>query len=361
MKLLFYFILTTLFTILFSFLRPIHFEQVKVYQESWSWNKSSEFGLKNDPRSKENPKAIANGYRNGKSVYLFSLGKYIPPSDEGDLFEFPLLGKGYFAYKKIGDKVSYFSTDGEVLWKKPSSSYPISTLSGKINFLVSGDGNQLLVIDRNGNQVGAKQLDGNFFVDMADTTQSGSLLLFSGGEIYKLDAAGQLIFQKRGLQKENQSNLQFFKSIATSETGNLIAVHYFENNSDYISILDGQGNPLSLKIQLPHIYPHKIFLSIHPNGTLMANLRDAILLFDKSGKLLHKTIKKQKEGVYQISYCNQDIFIASLGETILFLNPSGELILSREIPKGPARIYPGEKSDTFFLETSEDLVYYRKL
>ncbi|MCB1177559.1 MAG: hypothetical protein KDK36_08290 [Leptospiraceae bacterium] len=357
MKIFIYLILTSLFTYIILFFNNKEFSNIPIIQESWAWNKSSEFGIANDSRYKEKPLKIANGYKVGKESFLFSLNKKAILDEDGDLTDFPVLGEGYLTYKKIGNKITYFSKRGEILWKKPFSSYPISTYKGNLTFLISGDGNQILLIDKNGNPTGEKQLDGRFFTDMSQSVSFGSVLLFSGGEIFRLDSSGKLIYK---LSNNDSKVLRFFKSITLSENGELAAVHYFENNKDYISLLDKEGKPTGLKILLPHIYPHKIFMSLNNKGKLLTNLRDAILLFDTDGKILHKTIKKKKESVYQVSFSNGEYFIAGFKDTILFLNDKGELFKKKKLGLGPWRLYPSDHPDSFFLETRDDVIYFHQ-
>ena len=232
-----YLLFTSIFTWIFIFFSGNKLIQVPILLENWAWDKTSQQqGLSPDNRNFENQlksseKSI-NGYLTSrKRPFIFQSKKEFL-IEEDEFFEIPFFGKGFISYKKIGDKITYYSQDGEILWKKPSKSYPYSTWHGKINFLISGDGNQVLFIDRNGNPTGIEQADGSFLTDIAQTSTMGSLLLFSGGEVYRIDSNAELIFKK---SEKDRDNFYFYKSASISENGNLTALHYIKNNEDFIS------------------------------------------------------------------------------------------------------------------------------
>lgn len=330
--------------------------QVPILQEIWIWDKremNDIYGKDNRSSVKENsPYKILNGYFTSfNKPYLFGAHKTFY-GDDNDLYELPVLGNGYLAFKKIGDKITYFSKNGEVLWKKSFQSYPFSTPIGNIHYLVSGDGNQVLVIDINGNLTGSEQLDGRFLTDISNTVHSGSILLFSGGELYRLDNNGKLLYRN---DEADPKVFHFFKSSALSENGKYSVVHYMEKESDYINTYDENRKKL-YQYKLDSLYPHKIFMAVSNSGDVLLNLRDKMVLLSSEGKELLKNNKKKKEDVYQISYSNGSIFSANFNESMIFFTNSGEIIKKKKFNNFKTRIFSGKTEDLFYIENSTSIV-----
>ena len=329
--------------------------QVPIIQEVWIWDKrdmSDVYGKDNRNSTKENsPHKALNGYFTSfNKPYIFSAQKTFY-GDDNDLFELPVLGNGYLSFKKIGDKITYFSKNGEVLWKKSYQSYPFSTPIGNIHYLVSGDGNQVLVIDINGNLTGSEQLDGRFLTDISNTVHSGSILLFSGGELYRLDSNGKLIYRN---DEADPKVFHFFKSSALSENGLFSTVHFMEKESDFINTYDDKRK-LLYQYKLDSLYSHKIFMAVSNSGEVLLNLRDKIIILSAEGKELIKNDKKKKEDVYQLSYSNGQIFSANFNENLIFFSKNGEVIKKKKFISNKTRIFSGKTEDIFFVESSNNI------
>lgn len=192
----FYLLLTIIFSFTIFLNLESSFSHVKHVQENWAWSKTEEVGMSTDARFKYSPMEKLNGYKTKNGIYFFRAGKFA--IDETSFSEIPLNGKGHFLYKKIGNSVLHYSNDGEILWEKPYKSYPRVSHNGELLLFIAGDGNQVLVSDINGNPTGAKQVDGRFLSDISfPVLVNGALLVFSGGEIAILDARGNLVFQKK--------------------------------------------------------------------------------------------------------------------------------------------------------------------
>lgn len=334
--------------------------QTPISQIVWSWDKKNivdEFGLDSRLHEKDKNsspyKAIPGYLNNNGRMFLFSNKRQFQP-EENELIEVPTLGIGFLSYKKIGDKITFYSKNGEVLWKKNYQSYPFSTPSGKIIFLISGDGNQVLIIDVNGNPVGAKQLDGRFLTDISNSTKSGSFILFSGGEFFRLDATGKLIFKN---EEDESTDFRFFKSSSISENGEFIALHFIEGENDFIKVFN---NKIEIfKIKLSNIYPHKVYLSISSTGELLVNLRDQILVYSNIGELIKSIQKPREEEVYQIAFSNGEFFSASLSDKILFLTKTGEVFSKINGSPPKQRIFLNNSEDSFYLETNNHISQYQ--
>lgn len=339
----------------YLFFSANQYKQVPIILENWYWDKQSGTGIKQDPRFKQKPTGILNGYKLESKLYSFGSGRVLGVEEE--YLEYPALGKGYFGYKKIGDKITYYSSGGEILWRKNSSSYPIASWTGGLNFLVSGDGNQVLLIDINGNLTGTKQTDGRFLTDMAHTLHKGSAILFSGGEIYRLDEKGNLLRKITNLRSA-EKGLLFYKSIALSPSGSLMAIHFLENNKDYVTVVDSQGES-KRTFQLPHPYPHKLYLSVSDRGEVLLNANDILVMFSVSGEILHKTDKKRIERVHYISFAQENLFVGDLNDSLVFLNQSGQVIRQYPIRGSKRRILPSPEKGQFFLETELEIISFQ--
>jgi len=329
--------------------------QVPIIQEVWMWDKremNDVYGKDNRYTTKENStyKALNGYFTSFHKPYLFSAQKTFYGEDN-DLFELPVLGNGYLSFKKIGDKITYFSKNGEVLWKKSYQSYPFSTPIGNIHYLVSGDGNQVLVIDINGNLTGSEQLDGRFLTDISNTVHSGSILLFSGGELYRLDSNGRLIYRN---DEADPKVFHFFKSSAISENGVFSAVHFMEKENDFINTYDDKRK-LLYKYKLDFLYPHKIYMAVSNSGEVLLNLRDKIIILSAEGKEIIKNEKKKKEDVYQVSYSNGEIFSANFNDNLLFFSINGEIIKKKKFNSNKTRIFSGKTEDIFFIENTNSI------
>jgi hypothetical protein len=347
------------FTIVFNHTNK--FIQVPIIQEIWSWDKRNERSeyledARNSKKSREiSPLKYLNGYLSfNKKPFLFK-NKSIFQGDDGDLFEIPPLGSGFLAYKKIGDKIIYYSRSGEVLWKKPFQSIPFSTYTGNIHFLVSGDGNQVLVVDMDGNLTGAKQLDGRFVTDISNSVTSGSVILFSGGEVYRIDKNGSLLFR---ISESNSKNFTFFKSSGLAENGKFVSLHFMENENDYIKMLDDTKKEL-FTYKLNSVYPHKIYLAVSNSGYTLLNLTDKVIILSPLGSVFKEIMKNKREDVYQIAFFAKSIFCVNTNDELLFLSEKGEIIKKKKVQSNMFRIFPSKEENIFFQESTSSIVQYK--
>ena len=355
---IYYIFLSFLVSLGFMYFNVNQIKQVTVIQSVWHWdkkNQSDEYGTDSRLMEKESsPYKILTGYytSSGKP-FLFSIRKSIS-GDDNEIYEMPVLGNGFLSYKKIGEKITYYSRVGEILWKKQYQSYPFSSPNGVINFLVSGDGNQILIIDINGNLTGAKQLDGRFLTDISSSVKNGSVVLFSGGELFRLDNLGNIIYK---LNEENSKEFQFYKSSAISEDGSKVLIHYLENDTDYISMYENK-NILKYKIKLDNVYPHKIFMSVANNGNSVLNLRDKIVFLNLTGNIIKKYDKNKSDDVYQIIFSNGKIFSAGKEDEILFFENNGDIFYRTKISSNKQRINASNYENIFFQENSNEITQY---
>lgn len=354
---IYYLLFISIFTSIFFFtgIQSNKYKLLSNIQENWSWNKDEEIGTEPDPRIKINPASRLNAYKLKEGIFLLREKKYISFSSD-ILTEFPILGKGYVTYKKIGDKVSYFSSDGEILWEKPYKSYPKFSPQGDLALFISGDGNQILIGDINGNSIGKQQLDGRFLTDISyPVINKGALILFSGGEYYKVDHKGNLVFKYNEVE---QKDLYFYKSASISPNAKFSALHFLKKERDYIILLNEKGEKVSI-INLEEVYPHKLFIATSDDGITLVNSPSSIAFYSPAGKIISKISKKNREGVYQIAFFSGKIFIASFENYLYFFDSDSNLIRKKEIDSFPARILPSNDTDSFFLETAKEIISFQ--
>ncbi|MBP9885402.1 MAG: hypothetical protein KBF93_03850 [Leptospiraceae bacterium] len=351
---LYYLLFITVFSVTIFLNLGSPYTHITHVRENWAWSKTQEVGMSTDTRFKFSPMEKLNGYKTENGVYFFRAGKFV--LDENSFSEMPLNGKGHFLYKKIGNSVLYYSNDGEILWDKPYKSYPRVSHNGELLLFISGDSNQVLVSDLNGNPTGAKQIDGRFLSDISfPVMANGALLVFSGGEIALLDGAGNIIFQKK--DEPTSKDFLFCKSGAVSPNGKYSLVHYLRNQKDFVSMLNEKGEILS-SFTLDNVYPHKIFMALDDEGNMAINLPDSYLIVNKKGKPIVKKQKSKREDIYQIAYSSGSFFAVSVENQVLFFSNTGNVLGKRNITM-PARMRPSGDRDTAFLETKEEIISFR--
>lgn len=351
---LYYFLFVCIFSITIFFNLSNPYTHISHVRENWAWSKVEEVGMSTDARYKFSPMDKLNGYKTENGVYFFRAGKFL--LDENSFSEMPLNGKGHFLYKKIGSSVLYYSNDGEILWDKPYKSYPRVSHNGELILFVSGDSNQVLVSDLNGNPTGVKQIDGRFLADISfPVLANGALLVFSGGEIVLLDGNGNIIFQKK--DEPTSKDFLFCKSGAVSPNGKYSLVHYLRNQKDFITLLNEKGEIIS-SIALENVYPHKIFMALDNEGNMSVNLPNSYFIANKKGKIVLKKEKPKREDIYQIAYNSGSFFALSVENQVLFFSGTGSLLGKRNIVM-PARMRPSGDIDTAFLETKEEIISFR--
>ncbi|MCZ8158075.1 MAG: hypothetical protein O9264_18290 [Leptospira sp.] len=350
------FILTTfIFSFLLFFLWDMNLPMLASIKETWLWNKDGAFGT-STPNVGENPLSVLNGYRIDSKYYSFSTGKFVN-YEEPMKVDFALLNKGYIEFQKIGDEVNFFSSSGELFWKKPINSYPRSGYFGSPVLYLAGDNNTVFLLDTSGNPLGTGELNGRFLTDYDfDQTGKGAVILFSGGEIDRVDDKGILVYHKD--LSENRVT-SFFKSVTLSPNGKNVLVHFSVGSKDFLMILDETGK-IQEEWELEGFYPHKVYFALSDSGRSLLNLPDKVLFFE--GDTLIWQEKKEKLGsTYQAVYAKSNVFIYQKDKDIVFLNDKGKIIRIKTLTtsENPIRFFPGKESDTFYLETKKDIYQLR--
>lgn len=337
------------------------YESARTVQKTWYWNKESKLASFPDPRSDFDPERTINGYKTKTSYIRIPWGESIP-TDDSLRIEYPLRAKGYLAYKKIGSSVEFFSEAGELLWTKDYKSYPRIHPDGNLVLFLSGDNNQVLVSDINGNSLGAKKLDGRFLTDISfapkGISNGETVVLFSGGELFLLDGKGDKLFEAKLGEKEPV----FAKSLSISANGQKIAVHFLKNNRDFIRVYDRDGSE-SEEWNLGRVIPYKVNLAVSNDGGVLAGFSDKLTLYSKSGKVIFEKNRNKAQSVYQTVFHSGTWFAGEWEGNLFFLDEEGYILKEEKIRTGekPFRFYSSGRNGEAFLEGGSDIVLYREL
>lgn len=347
------------FFVFFYFVWDIQITNQKSIRETWVWNKEGKFGT-NLPKFGENPKTSLNGYKTNLGYYSFSSGKETLGAPD-KFFDYALLGKGFLEYEKIGDNVHFYSERGELFWTKPINSYPRSGYFSSPVLYLSGDNNTVFLLDTSGNFVGKSELNGRFLTDYTFLSKvGGALVLFSGGEFYRVDEKGNVVLELN-LSDESKSERIFYKSISVSPDGKYFAVHHSIEEKDYIRIFDEKGKEQE-QINLSKMYPHKIYFLITNEGNLLLNLPEKVSYYE-GDKILWEKEKSKASGVYQVVLALDEYSVYLEESKLVFLNRDGGIIRTKRIPQSdlPLRLFPGNEAGNFYLETKSDIFQFRLL
>jgi dTDP-4-dehydrorhamnose 3,5-epimerase-like enzyme len=342
------------FTFLFTFYPASEYEFTPNMVETWVWNKTGGYGTRAYKNS-EDPVKYLNGYKIKNNFFSF-LSKKFYQIPEDRLIDYPLTGEGFFEYKKLGDEISYYSGYRELFWKKPISSYPRPGYYSKLLPLVSGDGNTVFLVDRNGVPTGITSVDGRFAVDIGYATNSERIfLLFSGGEYFLFSEHGEIITQHQVVDTEHKTSY-FAKSTAVSEDGSIYGIHFQSSDRDYIKVMNDQGKVL-YDLELDKIYPHKLHFSLSNKGSMILALPNQYQLISHKGKIILSQDSIKLDTYYNPTFVKNDLFMIGLQDKIIVLNSEGRVVWEKSFPinANPYRFLPSEWKNVFYIETSQDI------
>ncbi|WCL48303.1 hypothetical protein [Leptospira sp. GIMC2001] len=349
-----YFISSLIFFFIFMYFPATNHKFLPNVIESWIWNKSGGYGTR-PYLDAENPTKILNGYKMKDRFFSFVSKEFYSVSSD-ILIEYPILGQGFYEYKKLGDEVSYYNGYKELYWKKPYSSYPRPGYYAGVIPLISGDGNTVFIADQNGNLSGPGEVNGRFVVDVAYSYQNErTLVLFAGGEYFLFDKSGAIINQYIP-EKIKYSQTYFAKSASVSADGKLFAIHYQMGDFDYIDVHQESGKVI-LNHKLPMIIPHKLYFQLSNLSYLFIGLEDSYLLLDDDGDEIINFSSNSLNKIYKPIFILNELFIYHSENKVRIVNADGNLIreISLESSLSPIRFLPGKSEDVFYIETSNDI------
>ena len=352
------FILSFLFFFSFFFYRGTDsYDSVTSVQKTWSFKKELMQATNSDKRNDVLEVKLLNGFLSEDFFYHFSSKtKYNFELD--DRIVYALNSPFFLKYQKIAKEAAFFSSRGEVLWKRQMNAYPRINHKGDTILFISGDHNQVSVFDENGNQIG-DNLQGIFLTDYFFTPLS-TFILFSNGQIYQVDRDTKSI--KSHSLASSSKELNFFKSFFSSLKKEFLAVHVMKENKDEIIFLNQEFKD-EFKIKLDKVYPYKIYFSISPDGYVMLNLPEKLVFFKKNEKLWTYEKKVQDaNSTYYLSYFTGKFFLASFDNELLIFDEKGNLLEREDMSdEGFMRGISSFSKDAFFIETKKSIFHYQKI
>ncbi len=255
----------------------------------------------------------------GKLLASFpSGGKIIASSADGE----------YLAlYEQAGKYIEFFNIKGDRFWKIKSLEYPFLSSRSKIILLLNGDHSAIRLVDFNGNPAGTKYVSGRFCTTLVFSKNSDfSAAGFLDGNYYLFD-------EKGNIAHSGNTGGAMIKSMAISQNGSFLAVHYGWGNSDHLRLID-----IARKT-----FAEKKLLSVHHARIPLHMRNDGCCTFIDAGKITAVSrrasiqfeiqIPLPREGHASIDYTN-DIYAIAYplekgGSTFFIVRKTGEVIFAK--------------------------------
>jgi hypothetical protein len=265
----------------------------------------------------------------------------------------PFLGQGFFKYYKAGQKVFYFSPDGETLWEKDFAAYPLTDNQSTILLLITGDGNRIDIMDKNGNPAGDQSVSGNILTQIRFAEDSSdSCIVFGTGGAFVLNSKGTVRFSWKSESQES-----FSKSCNLSNDGKWAALHVLENGKDKILVF--QNDKKFKEIILPGIYPHNLYFSLNDHGVWIATPERHLFFSFKGDSEQTYTVYQDAISVYRPVFAGADYFLAEDGHQMVVADRHGHLLHYMPLPKGVFRFMSaGNGKNLIAVQHGADLAFY---
>jgi hypothetical protein len=244
-------------------------------------------------------------------------------------------GKYYVLYKKIGEDVEFFSTAGERFWKIHSQEYPYLSPNAKMALLLVADLSGIRIVDFNGNIQGSQPVGGRFctaisFARLNDWAAVG----FFDGTVFVLTEKGEIAF--KGTVPQGNS----VKSIALSDNGSALAVHYGTTDKDGLMIALKERSWKSYTFNLPVVHHTKIALCVNDEGSVALLNGDALLISDTSGEVKSRIALSPVRAGHSALVSDGRYFALTYrkkdgGSALLTFSPEGFVIMKRDFVSEP--------------------------
>ena len=265
----------------------------------------------------------------------------------------PIHGDGYFIFQRVGSKISFLSSLGELLWKKPFPAYPVTAPSGSPVFLMTGDANRVDVLDASGNLKGVKHIAGNFLTDYKFSRSGRTCFVFGAGGLIVIDPQGEIAF------KFESQDPAFYKSCALSPDGQVAAVHALRGESDVVFVVRQKEKKASVSETLPLSaeYTHSLPLAVSNSGSVLVIPPEGALFF-KSGDLVWKS--NEPAGL-AYAFSDESFLAFATGTRTEVIDANGNRIARIPSPFGsgePYQILPGPRKQQFLLQSYTGLVVF---
>ena len=239
-------------------------------------------------------------------------------------------GQFYAKYQKVGTDVEFYNAKGDRFWKLESLEYPYLSHNGRLILLMNGDHTLIRMVDYNGNILGTamsgRTCTAISFSDRNDFGGAG----FLDGSYYFVDARARVMAS--GMAPQGS----FVKGVAVSGNGLHAAVHYGNNQKDFLRIINCESGDYDLA-ELAHAHQVKTSLHVNDEGYCAVIDVDRIMHISESGKVkLTIGIPPKRSGHSSISYRN-GVYAASYtmqtgSSKLILFRDDGVILFSREFP-----------------------------
>jgi hypothetical protein len=274
---------------------------------------------------------------------------------DGFLAEANRAGTYYITYQKVGKQIEFFNMSGQPFWRLASREYPYLSYNARLIFLLNGDHSKLRIVDHNGNTVGAREISGRLCTVIAFSQGSDfGAAGFADGAYYAVDPAG--LITARGMTPGNT----VVKSLAVSDGGQYLAVHYGDDQADglgLVEIAENQRRDIALGF-----HGARTALHVNDRGEAMILDGNRLALVDRRARVRYsRDIPPAKTGQSSIVFNNGYYAIAYAGErgdaVLLIVRDDGQVVFSRNYPN-EAYLVAEFRGDSLLAKGADNLYCY---
>jgi hypothetical protein len=266
-------------------------------------------------------------------------------------------GRYYIEYQKVGTSVDFYSFKGDGFWKLKSMEYPYLSYNGRLVMLLNGDHSRIRLVDYNGNEIGARIIYGRLctvisFSDGSDIGAAG----FLDGTYYFVDHKGAVINTGRA------PSGNAVKGVAVSDRGLYAAVHYGDEASDSVRIIDAVSGKYS-EARLKSVHPVKTSMCVTDDGMTAFMDLDTITGFSPSGGAVFEIRIPPKRYGFSTIRRYGNVYSATYTKTngearFCLFRKDGTVIIERDYPT-ESFMESSFRDGLVFLRGSDSLYCYR--
>lgn len=298
--------------------------------------------LSNTANIKVSPNKDLNDNKNflikdNKTIKLLSKNgttKHSYTVDNDDLLSLSSNGKLFVKYQKLSNEIELCNINGDRFWKIPSTQYPYISHTGQLILLLVADLSKVRIIDYNGNEIGAKAINGRICTSISFSRDNENAAIgFLDGNFYIINKNGNIIYNSTTPKK------QAIKSMSLSNNGQNLAIHYGNTKTDNILSFNLKTKK-SFTFKLPNTHKTKTAIHVTNNNTVSILNKNIFLILNNSENNIKKieTIS-QKAGHNAIKYSNgiYGITFSNLagGSNLIIVDKQGNILLKKQFNNDP--------------------------
>ena len=315
--------------------------------------------LKNSPKFQENfyyfKKNILYLNQNGDIIHRVKL-------DNDDLAS--VGKKNYVTYQKVGDAITLFNTQGNMLWRYNTFSYPFLSPSGNRILLLSTDNSSISILDRERSVLLSQKFLSSMILDFVFCEFNDSLAIGTiEGRLIVYDYRGKGILDT----EITGSKFNYVKSVAISEKGEYFAclAGLFP---EYLVLFDTKGKVL-WKRETEKARRKKTYIYINKeNHQLLEQGERSILVRHLKSGDIRFAIPLDILGVKEIVFLkaafrkDQILVLVNTDENplVLLFSTQGEILWKKEFyDRYLLKAEFNQAGDSFLIKSNEKIYCYR--